>query len=61
MEAYFFNENNRYIGHRTLQDGECIPGNATTTPAIVGDREEAHLINGEWVVSQIVEEIPTGE
>lgn len=57
MEIYFFDENNRYIGHRTLNDGEVIPTNATTKPVILGDGQEAFLLNNEWVVSDIKEVI----
>lgn len=55
MEIYFFDENKRYIGHRSLQNEEAIPVNATVTPAIVSDGQQAHLIDGAWVVSQIIE------
>lgn len=56
MEIYFIDKNNRYIGHRTLSEDEKVPNNATTEVVIVGDGQEAYFINGEWVVSQIIEQ-----
>lgn len=56
MEIYFFDNNNRYIGHRKLEDGEKIPQNATTEIAEVGNGQEAYLIDGKWVVSEIPQE-----
>lgn len=54
---YFFDRNFRFIGSRLLLVGEEIPYNATTKEISLQDGYEAHLINGEWVVSEIVEEI----
>lgn len=53
MDAYFYDKNMRYIGHRTLADGEAMPLSATAKIAEVGDGQEAYLIDGEWVVSDI--------
>lgn len=55
MEIYFYDENNKYIGHRTLNDNEEIPSNATTEIANVKDMQEAYLSDGKWVVTTIKE------
>jgi len=57
MRIYFFDENMRYIGNRELKVGEEIPTNATTEIANVGDGQEAYLINGKWVVNQIIDSL----
>ena len=53
MKAYFYDENNRYIGNRELNDGETIPTNATTEIAQVGDGQEAYLVDSKWDVRQL--------
>jgi hypothetical protein len=58
MQIYFFDENNRYIGNRKLEVEEVIPTNATTEVAEIGDGQEAYLVDGKWVVSDIVSEQP---
>lgn len=55
MELYFFDINNRYIGHRCLEINEEIPLNGTTEIALVEDRQEAYFVKGKWVVNEIVE------
>jgi hypothetical protein len=47
---------NRYIGKRALNSGETMPANATSESVILTDGQQAHLVNGEWVISDI--EIP---
>lgn len=54
-EIYFYDENNRCIGHRKLNKGEDIPSNATTVSVALQDGQEAYFINGQWVVNEIVE------
>jgi hypothetical protein len=53
MDAYFFDSSNRYIGKRALNSGEAMPANAVVTPVTLEDGEEAYLVNGEWVISDI--------
>jgi hypothetical protein len=53
MEAYFFDQNMRYIGHRKLEEDEEMPINATQEAAEVGDGQEAYLVDGEWDVKQL--------
>jgi len=58
MKIYFFDNENRYIGNRELQESEIAPTNSTTKSLTLKDGEQAHLINNKWVISQIeVEEI----
>lgn len=54
MRIYFYDENMRYIGSRELVDGESIPANATTKSVEVSDGQEAYLVDGEWVVCEIL-------
>lgn len=57
IRIYFFDSNYRFIGSRLLLVGEVVPYNATTKEITLQDGYEAHLINGEWVASEIVEEV----
>lgn len=53
--VYFYDKNNRYIGSRELCKGEECPPSATTISVTLLDGQEAHFINGHWIVSEIVE------
>lgn len=53
MEIYFYDVNKRYIGHRTLREGETAPINATTVSVSLDDGQEAYFENGEWTVSEL--------
>jgi len=57
MKIYFYNDRNRYIGNRELEDNETQPEKTTLNPVELHDGEEAYLVGGEWVVSKIMEEI----
>jgi hypothetical protein len=58
MKIYFFDNENRYIGNRELQENETIPLNSTIKAVSLKDGEQAHFFNNKWVVSQIeIEEI----
>ena len=61
MRIYFYDESGRYIGNRGLVENESIPHNATTENATVGDGQEAYLVDGKWVVNDIVVETYTFE
>lgn len=58
--VYFYDENKRYIGCR---QGDDKPANSTNIPVTLADGQEAHFIDGAWVVSDIVielvENVPT--
>ena len=58
MRIYFFDKNNRYIGNRELEENEIIPLDATTEELILQDGQEAYLVNGKWVINNIV--VPSG-
>lgn len=53
MRVYFYNESMRYIGNRELDKNETVPINSTTEIANVGDGQEAFLVDGKWVTSNI--------
>jgi hypothetical protein len=53
VEIYFYDVNKRYIGHRTLREGEAVPTNATTISVSLDDGQEAYFENGEWTMSDI--------
>ena len=62
MEIYFFDRNKRYVGHRALRDDEVtIPPNATETSLNIGDGQEAYLIDGNWIVSDVPVEVQADE
>jgi hypothetical protein len=56
MRVYFYDDRNRYIGNRELEDNEIQPEKTTLNPVELHDGEEAYLVGGEWVVSKIPEE-----
>ena len=53
---YLFDNEKRYVGAKELKSGEEMPLFATTVQPIIGDYEQAHFIDGKWIVSKI--EIP---
>jgi len=57
MRVYFYDIKNRYIGSRELEDNELQPENTILKPVELRDGEEAYLISGEWIVSNILEGI----
>ena len=51
--VYFYDNDKRYIGCRELKQGETVPQNATAIPVAKNVGEQAHFIDGKWVISQI--------
>lgn len=49
--VYFYDENKRFIGCR---QGNDKPINSTDIPVVLADGQEAHFIDGEWKISDIV-------
>lgn len=58
MIAYFLDNNNRYIGNRELAADETLPENAVSVEPILTDKQEAHFLNGSWLITDIVEPTP---
>ena len=50
---YFFDNDKKYIGCRELSQNELCPAYATTVSPKIEDGQQAHFINGSWVVSDI--------
>lgn len=50
---YFYDNENKYIGARELQDSETMPAIATTIKPTITDGKQARFINGKWVISDI--------
>ena len=50
---YFYDVDKKYIGCRELKLGESVPINATVIAPIVGSGQQAHYIDGAWVVSDV--------
>ena len=53
MIIYFYDNNKRYIGHRSITDNEQMPLLSTTIPVSITDGTEAHFIDGNWAVTPI--------
>lgn len=50
---YYFDIGKKYIGCRELKFGESVPINATVIEPIVSSGQQAHYIDGAWVVSEV--------